>query len=307
MTADVTVGLPVYNGSRTLRRTLDALLAQTHTSFELVVSDNASTDDTRDILAQYAARDRRLRVIHQERNLGAIANLHAVLEAATTTMFTWFGADDLCAPTFLERTRAALLACPTAIIATADVCLIDERDVPKRTHEQPHTVGLDAAQRMHRHFATYGWYASYGVARREQLLAFGPFERRFGPDVIRTAQWMLTGDVVRVPEVLFLFRERTGGKDAATYADLLDPGGKPAVSQPHSEMLGGVGAAIRRSALDAATAREASAAAARAIAFENALFLGQVLREQAVSFDDMDDHGRLSLIRRLLASEDSAR
>ena len=65
---DLTVGLPVYNGARTLRETLDALLAQTYPSFEVLVSDNASTDSTPQILAEYVERDERVKVLRQPEN-----------------------------------------------------------------------------------------------------------------------------------------------------------------------------------------------------------------------------------------------
>lgn len=302
---DLTVGLPVYNGARTLRETLDALLAQTYPSFEVLVSDNASTDSTPQILAEYVERDERVKVLRQPENRGAIANLQIVLERARTPLFTWFGADDLCAPTYLERARAVLLANPGAIIAAADVCTIDERGNPRRVSEQLHTVGLSVGQRVNRHLATYGWYASYGVARRDLLLRFGPFETRFGTDVIRTTQWILAADVVRVPEPLFLFRERTGGKDAATYAALLAPGSKPA-HLPHSEMLAGIGAAVRSAGLDELVEREALESAARTVTFENPALLGEVIREQGDAAATLDHLGRLRMIRGLLGRSGAA-
>ena len=67
----VSIGLPVRNGGRHLGEAIDSILAQTFADFELIISDNASTDDTAAICATYAARDPRVRVIRQERNIGA--------------------------------------------------------------------------------------------------------------------------------------------------------------------------------------------------------------------------------------------
>jgi glycosyltransferase involved in cell wall biosynthesis len=299
MTVDLTVGIPVYNAARTLRETLDSLLAQTYSAFEILVSDNASTDETPDILADYASRDSRLRFVRQRVNRGAIENFQYVLEAARTPLFSWFAADDLCAPTFLERTREAVLGRPQAVIAAADVCAVDERGTPKRIVEQPEIVGLNAERRMHVHLATYGWYATYGVGRRDKFLACGAFPKAFGADVIKTAEWMLAGDIVRVPEPLFIFRERSGGKDPATYVEQFNPGTRTP-ARPHSEMLRGVAGAIRRAQLGPALERDVLATAVRTVAFENLPFVNEILREHELVASEIDDLARLRLVREIV-------
>ena len=62
----VSIGMPVYNGERYIRQALDALLAQTFVDFELIISDNASTDRTQDICLDYAAKDNRIKYYHNE-------------------------------------------------------------------------------------------------------------------------------------------------------------------------------------------------------------------------------------------------
>ena len=68
----VSIAVPVYNGERYLRESLDGLLAQTFTDFELVIADNASTDGTETICREYAARDPRVReqLRHHPHHLG---------------------------------------------------------------------------------------------------------------------------------------------------------------------------------------------------------------------------------------------
>ena len=65
----VTIGLPVYNGARYLAETLDSWLGQDYADFEMVVSDNASADETPAILADYQKRDSRIRMIRRESKL----------------------------------------------------------------------------------------------------------------------------------------------------------------------------------------------------------------------------------------------
>jgi glycosyltransferase involved in cell wall biosynthesis len=85
----ISIGMPVYNGEKYIREALDSLLAQTFTDFELIISDNASTDSTSNICKEYAIRDSRIRYIRQHKNIGAIANFKFLLEQASGDFFMW--------------------------------------------------------------------------------------------------------------------------------------------------------------------------------------------------------------------------
>lgn len=93
--------MPVYNGERYLRRALDSLLAQDYGFFELVISDNASTDLTREICEEYAARDSRIVLNVHAQNLGLIPNFQLVLDRARGKYFMWSAHDDIWAKTFV--------------------------------------------------------------------------------------------------------------------------------------------------------------------------------------------------------------
>jgi glycosyltransferase involved in cell wall biosynthesis len=90
----VSIGMPVYNGEKFIREALDSLLAQTFTDFELIISDNASTDGTEAICRKYAARDLRIRYVRQSENRGACYNFQFVLDEAKGEYFMWAAADD---------------------------------------------------------------------------------------------------------------------------------------------------------------------------------------------------------------------
>ena len=123
----VSVGLPVYNGESFLAQTLDDWLAQTLTDFELVVCDNASTDRTGEIARAYAARDRRVRYVRNERNVGSLPNFNRVFAlAAAAPLFAWSAHDDRHAPDFLERLVGALEADRTASLAYGRSVIIDD-------------------------------------------------------------------------------------------------------------------------------------------------------------------------------------
>lgn len=98
----VSIGMPVFNGERTIRAALDSLLAQSFADFELIISDNASTDATPRICREYAERDRRIRLVQQSADIGAISNFKAVLDEAQGEYFMWAACDDTRSPDFIE-------------------------------------------------------------------------------------------------------------------------------------------------------------------------------------------------------------
>ncbi|HEY8035037.1 MAG TPA: glycosyltransferase family 2 protein [Methylobacter sp.] len=90
----VSIGMPVYNGEKYIRDALDSLLNQSITEFELIISDNASTDNTETICRGYAEEDARIKYFRQSVNLGAAANFQFVLNKACGRYFMWAACDD---------------------------------------------------------------------------------------------------------------------------------------------------------------------------------------------------------------------
>ena len=114
----VSVGLPVFNGERYLARAIESVLRQDFADFELVVSDNASTDRTGEICEEYARRDARVRYVRNPRNLGAGPNYDRCFRLARGEYFKWAAHDDRLAPDYLSQTGAALDAAPDAVLCT---------------------------------------------------------------------------------------------------------------------------------------------------------------------------------------------
>jgi glycosyltransferase involved in cell wall biosynthesis len=119
----VTVGLPVFNAEKYLLQAIRSLLGQTFRDFELLISDNASTDDTQKICTEYAARDSRVRYVRNPENIGATANFVSVLKLANTPYFMWAAYDDLWSPNLLDNAVSALDANPECGFALTDVVL----------------------------------------------------------------------------------------------------------------------------------------------------------------------------------------
>jgi len=79
MQPKVSIGMPVYNGEKTIKKAINTLLAQTFRDFELIISDNASDDETENICRRFALKDKRIHYLRQSKNLGASANFNFLL------------------------------------------------------------------------------------------------------------------------------------------------------------------------------------------------------------------------------------
>jgi glycosyltransferase involved in cell wall biosynthesis len=119
----LSIGLPVYNGAATIGRAIVALLGQTFSDFELIISDNGSTDATEEICRDYARRDGRIRYVRHPRNRGPAQNFAFVLAEARAPLFMWAAADDLWHPEFLGANVAALHANSHAIASISRVAM----------------------------------------------------------------------------------------------------------------------------------------------------------------------------------------
>ena len=102
MVPNLFIGMPVYNGEKFVAEALDSIMAQTYTDWKLVISDNASTDDTQRICQHYASKDARIHYVRQETNIGAMPNFRFLLEQADTPYFMWAAADDMWKESFVE-------------------------------------------------------------------------------------------------------------------------------------------------------------------------------------------------------------
>jgi glycosyltransferase involved in cell wall biosynthesis len=211
----VSIGLPVYNGERYLEAALESLLAQTFTDFELIISDNASTDETPAICRAYAARDRRVRYSRLDRNIGGSPNHNRVLELSVGEYFTWGSHDDLRAPEHLTRCVAVLDQNPGVVLCFSRVQEIDELGAPIPTpahREFLANVGAHDPCKRWRHFVHDRWVYDpiYGVIRRDALGCTGLLGTYAGSDRVTLGELALHGRFHRIEERLFCRRIHAG-------------------------------------------------------------------------------------------------
>ncbi|OAI50970.1 hypothetical protein AYO44_05265 [Planctomycetaceae bacterium SCGC AG-212-F19] len=112
----VSIGMPVFNEEDYVADALDSLLGQSFGDFELIVSDNGSTDRTRQICEEYARKDRRIRYFRQQRNRGATYNFNFVFEESKADYFMWAACDDRWSSDCLNEYVESLESHPSAAL-----------------------------------------------------------------------------------------------------------------------------------------------------------------------------------------------
>lgn len=204
----VSIGVPVYNGAAFLEETLDSLLAQTFEDFELIISDNASTDRTSEIARRFAARDGRVRYHRHPENLGLAANYNGLVRMASGELFKWATADDVCRPTFLEHCVAALGQMPGAVLAYPRTQFIDQAGKPLDIEDPAFPLHWPRATDRWRYVvgAEHWVNTILGVIRRAALLRTRLLPSYRGGDYVLLGELCLLGSFVEVPQVLFLRR-----------------------------------------------------------------------------------------------------
>jgi glycosyltransferase involved in cell wall biosynthesis len=207
-TRRLSIGLAVYNGERYLAEALTALLSQTYADFELIIADNASTDKTESIARFFASKDQRVRYVRHPRNIGVSRNYQSVLDLARGELFRWAAADDLCAPTALERCVRMLDANPSCVLAYTKTRLIDEHGAAVQDYDDGlHLQDELPSQRFSECSSRLRLCnAQYGVMRISALRAAGGIGAFVAADIVLLLGLTLYGTFCEVPERLFYRR-----------------------------------------------------------------------------------------------------
>lgn len=192
--AFISVGLPTYNRVSSLKRAVASVLSQGHAHWELVISDNASSDATREWCEELSERDKRVRFFRHEENLGPTANFQTVLQHARGEFFMWLSDDDWLDPTYLAQCARGLreqpdhaLICGGARYYDGEKLVLTGRAI-NLTHASPQRR-VAAYYRQVDDNAMF-----YGLMRREQL-ARATLQNVAGGDWILMAQMAFQGKV----------------------------------------------------------------------------------------------------------------
>lgn len=204
----VTIGLPVRNGGEFFAEALDSLLGQTYADFDLLISDNASTDGTADLCRRYAKQDSRIRYIRQPTNIGLIGNTNFVMRNGTGEFFKLAAHDDLYGRDLLQRCVEALDARPELAAAHCWEARIDAGGAVIEAMSYPVAVDRPRAPDRFRSMLFDGWDDyTYAVTRTKVLEAMHPHGSYHLADRTFSAELSLYGPFYQVPEWLYFRRE----------------------------------------------------------------------------------------------------
>ena len=265
----VALGMPVYNGASVLKPTLDSLLSQTYGDFELIISDNGSTDQTETICRDYAARDQRISYVRQPINRGSVWNFNEVFRLARSEYFRWCACDDLCGPTLLARCVELLDTRPDVVWCHCRSMHIDRYGRPLHgalTREisyigdgdgRPGTATRAAERASDRFRAVLlgrdGCIDSFALMRSRVVRQTALLLPYFGAEKVFIAELALRGRYAEVPQTLFFVRIHPQAAGAVTTArqqrQLVNPLSAKRLQFVRLKLLGGYVAAVRRSPL----------------------------------------------------------
>jgi len=229
----VSVGLPVFNGEAFLSEAVTSLLCQSLTDFELIISDNASTDRTEEICREAARQDDRIRYIRQSRNFGAPENWNFVAREARGHFFKWASDSDVCSPRFLEACVGPLIDDERLVLCLGGTRYIDEAggpvDIGVRDLE---TLEQRPSARFRRVCTDLAMNnEQYGVIRTDALLKTRLDRPYPHGDLVLMAELAMLGGFKLLPEVLLTRRIAPGHWARLMSSEQLDgmfwPEGRP--------------------------------------------------------------------------------
>jgi glycosyltransferase involved in cell wall biosynthesis len=202
----VSIGLFLYNRDRFLEAVLDSFLNQTFRDFELIISDDGSTDRGEEICRRYAAQDSRIRYYRNQRKMGAAWNVRRVYELATGKYFMQAAHDGMVQPDFLSLCLDALEADDSLVLAHSLIRVIDEDghllencdDRLRTSSLAPLVRARDLLLKSHR------CHPISGLIRRDALHKLPPQGSHAHSDRVLLLQLGLLGRFYEVPEYLFI-------------------------------------------------------------------------------------------------------
>jgi len=218
----ISVGMPVYNGEQFIETAIRSIQAQTDPNFELIISDNASTDRTPEICCDLALEDGRISYSRNSQNIGAAGNYNRLFALASSEYFRWANADDLSGPELHSKCLAVLQESPEAVLAYGKNRFIDDEGTETEGREDNLDLQQDkASDRFIKFYQSVGFTnVIYGLMRssavaQTSLMADGSFP---SADINFMAELALYGKFIEIPDYLFFRRWHTGASSWETVA-----------------------------------------------------------------------------------------
>ena len=207
----VSIGLAVFNGEKYLASAIDSILSQTFTDFELVISDNASTDSTQEIAQRYAQQDNRVRYVRNRSNIGGANNENRTFELSRGKYFRLAAHDDVCHPRLIEACVAELDEHPDVVLCYTDIVEIDENGTRTGVFRLRKGTESTAVERLRGLVKRdYNCEPTYGLIRADVMRTVRPQQNYTDSDRVWLCELAAKGRFAVVPEPLFCKRYHAG-------------------------------------------------------------------------------------------------
>ena len=258
----LSIGLPVYNGEKYLAEALEALLGQSYEDFELIISDNASTDGTAGICCRYEKQDSRVRYVRQPRNIGLVPNHNFVVGLARGELFQWAAHDDLYARDLLKRCVDGLDENLQAVFAHSWAVMIDSSATPTKLTKFPEANASPRAPERFRSMLYSGARNFYGIVRTDVLRRTPLHDSYHYADMTIVTEFALHGPFYQVPDGLYFRRDHPDQPRRTVHerCTMMDPRRADRLRNPavrlYAEYIWGYLSAIGRAPLSPAERRE---------------------------------------------------
>ncbi len=231
-TPRVSIALPVYNGENYLKDALDSLLSQSYENFELIIGDNASTDETKNICESYAKKDQRIRYFRHNTNIGAAANYNYIFELAQGDYFKWAAHDDTCSPAYLKGCVEKLDTDPSVVLCCPKETAIDKdgeiiENYMNKYRQLKNLASTSTYQRFYDITCLHhGCYMVFGLVRTSALRSTPKIANYLGSDRVLLAELSLLGRFWESAEPIYFRRhseQYCALKNDSTRTDWFNP------------------------------------------------------------------------------------
>ena len=206
----VSIGVPVYNGEKTIAKALDALIAQDYSNLEIIISDNASTDATQELCRKYTLKDTRVTYKRVKKNHGSGWNFNNVMELSSGKYFMWAAVDDERELSFVSACVEKMEQSPDAVVCQAHTAMyIEGREERLCVVHTNSFDKLTSSVEYYRETLTQNPAMSiYGLYRLSAMHKTHMLEKFLGSDIAFVQEISIYGNIVQVPRVLFNYYGR---------------------------------------------------------------------------------------------------
>lgn len=206
----MTIGLPVYNGEATVEKTIRSLLLQDYSNFEIVVSDNGSTDATPRIVQELAKQNAKVVFYRSDQNHGLVWNFNRVFELSRGEYFMWASHDDEHTSNYISRCLNELKKHPEAALCAPNTVATWGNEKSKIWASS--LIGFENRRETNTRYRetlrNFPAVALYGLYRSSYIKKTNLIPKVVGGDLLFIQNLSMYGDIIGFNEILFTYHQR---------------------------------------------------------------------------------------------------